>query len=168
MFLHGGLLHLGCNMYVLYSIGTVMEGRLGWLRYSILYLGSGLIAGVAVMIFEPRALVVGASGAICGVLTSLAAWAWVLRRYLPRDFVQAHLRMVGINLLLLVVIGSSMNVSNAGHAGGAVAGVLLTVPLILLDRSAPIAQRILGAGLLATIAVVTVAVVVLRVIPSVA
>ena len=57
--------------------------------------------------------------------------------------------MVGINLLILVFIGTSMNVSNAGHAGGAIGGVLLTVPLILLDRNAPLPQRLLGVGLLA-------------------
>ena len=167
MFVHAGLLHIGCNMYALYSLGSIMEGRLGWWRYSILYFGSGLIAGVAVMLFSPETPVLGASGAICGVLTSLAAWAWLLRRYLPREFVQAHLRTVGINLFILVIIGSSMNVSNACHAGGAVGGVLLTVPLILLDRNAPPLQRALGAGLLAAIVIATAAIVVLRVIPSV-
>jgi rhomboid protease GluP len=166
MFLHSGLLHIGCNMYVLYSIGAVMEGRLGWLRFAVLYFGSGLIAGIAVMMFEPRILVVGASGAICGVLTSLAAWAWVLRRYLPREFVQAHLRMVGINLLILVIIGTSKSVSNAGHAGGAIAGVLLTVPLILLDRHAPTRQRVTGAFLLAAIVIAALLLVEFRVIPS--
>ena len=169
MFVHAGLLHIGFNMYALYSLGSIMEGRLGWWRYLILYFGSGLIGGVAVMLFhEPgQPPVVGASGAIVGVLTSLAAWAWHLRRYLPREFVQAHLRTVGINLVILVVIGSSMNVSNACHAGGAIGGVLLTVPLILLDKKAPAQQRVAGAALLAAIVLATVAIVVLRVIPSV-
>jgi membrane associated rhomboid family serine protease len=169
MFVHAGLLHIGCNMFALYSLGSIMEGRLGWWRYLILYFGSGLIGGVAVMlVHEPGdPPTVGASGAIVGVLTSLAAWAWVLRRYLPPAFVQAHLRTVAINLVILVVIGSSMNVSNSCHAGGAIGGVLLTVPLILLDRNVPIPQRLLGAGLLAAIFVAAAAVVVLRVIPSV-
>jgi membrane associated rhomboid family serine protease len=166
MFLHAGLLHIGCNMYSLYSLGNVMEGRLGWWRYLILYFGSGILAGVAVMVFAPSVPVLGASGAICGVLTSLAAWAWLLRRYLPREFVQAHVRIVGINLFILVIIGSSMNVSNTCHAGGAVAGAILTIPLLLLDRAATTPQRILGAVLLAAIAAATWGVVVFRVIPS--
>jgi rhomboid protease GluP len=165
MFLHANLLHIGCNMFSLAVLGSVMEARLGWWRYLILYFGSGLIGGLAVMAFAPDVPVLGASGAICGVLTSLAAWAWLLRRYLPPRFVEANLRAVAINLVILVMIGMSMNVSNACHAGGAFAGALLTVPLILLDRNVPVRQRALGAILLAAILLATVAVVVFEVMP---
>jgi membrane associated rhomboid family serine protease len=112
--------------------------------------------------------VVGASGAIVGVLTSLAAWAWLLRRYLPPEFVQAHLRAVGLNIVILVFLGMSMNVSNACHGGGAVGGVLLTMPLLLLDPRAPLTQRLGGAALLAVIAFASVALVVFYAMPRVA
>ncbi|HEX3315508.1 MAG TPA: rhomboid family intramembrane serine protease [Gemmataceae bacterium] len=181
MFQHAGLLHIGFNMYALYSLGPIMEGRLGWWRFLILYFGSGIIGGVTVLFFAPPIPLhgpfpavldpstVGASGAIVGVLTSLAAWAWLLRRYLPRDFVQAHLRTVGINLFILILLGWYIkSVSNACHAGGAIAGVLLTVPLILLDPSAPLRQRLLGAFLLAAIVAATAAIVFLHVIPKAA
>jgi hypothetical protein len=118
-----------------------------------LYLGSGVLGGWAVVLFSdaPHGATVGASASICGLLTSFAAWAWLHRQYLPPELVQAHFRIVGQNLLLLVLIGMMPNVSNLGHAGGAVAGVILSIPLAWMNPSAPRSWRLLGAAAFAVV-----------------
>jgi len=69
-FLHGGLLHLGTNMLYLWIFGDNVEDRLGHGRFVVLYLGSGLLAGLTQYVVQPQSSVpmIGASGAIAGVL----------------------------------------------------------------------------------------------------
>src|SRR3970040_1680694 len=76
MFLHGGLAHLFFNMLALYFAGPPVEMRLGGRRFLGLYLTAGLF-GALLSIMTPNAAVVGASGAIFGVLFAFA-------RYWPR------------------------------------------------------------------------------------
>jgi membrane associated rhomboid family serine protease len=70
MFLHGGLLHVGANMWFLYVFGDNVEDVLGRPRFVLFYLGAGLCAAFAHALVEPgsRLPMVGASGAIAGVL----------------------------------------------------------------------------------------------------
>lgn len=154
MFLHGSPMHIFLNMFCLFSLGNVMEGRWGWPRFLVLYFGSGLIGGVAVLLARGNPLLstLGASGAISGLLTSLAVWAWMHRRYLPPQFVEAHFRVVGINLLILIGSGFMPGISMSAHVGGAVGGALLSVPLAWLSPYSPGRHRIIGAICLLLIA----------------
>jgi membrane associated rhomboid family serine protease len=69
-FLHAGLLHIAGNMLYLLIFGPAVEGRMGPLRYLFFYLFSGVAAGLAMVVMGPesRVPVIGASGAIAGVL----------------------------------------------------------------------------------------------------
>ena len=60
--------HLGYNMLYLWFCGPVLEKYLGKLKYSILYLGSGLASAIGFLALFPDAIIVGASGAISGVI----------------------------------------------------------------------------------------------------
>jgi membrane associated rhomboid family serine protease len=70
MFLHGGIWHIAGNMLYLFIFGAAVEGRLGPGRYLGFYFAAGLAAAVATVLMEPasRVPVIGASGAIAGVL----------------------------------------------------------------------------------------------------
>ena len=68
MFLHGGFFHLLFNMFVLWMFGTEIEwlwGRRGFARYYIL---CGLGAAALSFVFNYGSVVIGASGAVLGVL----------------------------------------------------------------------------------------------------
>jgi len=70
MFLHGNLLHVLANMWMLWVFGDNVEDRMGHGRYLLFYLCCG-VAAVAVQTWSaPGATVpmIGASGAIAGVL----------------------------------------------------------------------------------------------------
>ena len=70
MFLHGGWLHLLGNMLFLYVFGNNVEDRLGRLKFLVFYLGCGYVATYGFALFDASstAPLVGASGAIAGVL----------------------------------------------------------------------------------------------------
>lgn len=76
MFLHGDFFsHLLWNMYFLWLFGSILEDALGKLKFSLIYLTSGLVAclihGAIISAFVPsmaRIPLIGASGAIAGLL----------------------------------------------------------------------------------------------------
>lgn len=70
MFLHGGLMHLVGNMWFLFIFGDNVEDRFGHVRYLLMYLLSGVAAGVLHIVSAPNSAIptVGASGAIAGVM----------------------------------------------------------------------------------------------------
>lgn len=74
MFLHGGLMHVGGNMLYLWIFGNNVEDAMGHGRYVCFYFACGIIAALAQALSEPGSLIpmVGASGAISGVLASYA------------------------------------------------------------------------------------------------
>src|SRR6266403_4284981 len=70
MFLHGGAWHVLGNMLYLFIFGAAVEYRMGASRYAAFYFVSGIAAALATVLIAPesRVPVIGASGAIAGVL----------------------------------------------------------------------------------------------------
>lgn len=70
MFLHGSWLHLLGNMLFLYVFGNNVEDRLGHVGYIAFYLAAGYVAayGFALVFRNSQTALIGASGAIAGVL----------------------------------------------------------------------------------------------------
>src|ERR1700689_1808087 len=70
MFLHGGWMHIIGNMWVLWIFGDNVEDVLGHAKYLVFYVLCGIAAGVTQVVFSAgsRAPMVGASGAIAGVM----------------------------------------------------------------------------------------------------
>jgi membrane associated rhomboid family serine protease len=73
-FLHGGPLHLGGNMLYLWIFGNNIEDHLGRARFVPFYLVCGMLAGLTQWVEAPHSgiPIVGASGAIAGVLGAYA------------------------------------------------------------------------------------------------
>jgi membrane associated rhomboid family serine protease len=109
MFVHGGFWHLAFNMLVLYFFGPRLEHRLGSKTFLTLYMISGLTAA-AFSFLTPFTAVVGASGAIYGVMLAYTMF-W------PRDRIYIWgILPVEARLLMILM---------AGYAA------LATVPLVL-------------------------------------
>lgn len=75
-FLHGGFLHIISNMLFLWIFGDNVEAKIGFLGFPFLYLFSGAIGGLSQYLFIPDSSIpmLGASGAIAGVLGAYFAW----------------------------------------------------------------------------------------------
>jgi membrane associated rhomboid family serine protease len=71
MFMHGDEKHLLFNMLGLYFLGPWVESALGPKRFLILYLACGFVASMA-QVFFTQGIIVGASGAVYGVLAAFA------------------------------------------------------------------------------------------------
>ena len=121
-FLHGGVLHLVCNMYSLYIIGTQLETVLGKTKLLIIYLisiiASSLMSGV---INGTSVMSVGASGAIFGLLGALLYFGYHFRLYLGNAIIYQILPVVAINLFIGF---STPGIDNWAHIGGLVGGYL--------------------------------------------
>ncbi len=76
MFLHGSGMHLAGNMLFLWIFGDNVEHRLGHVGYLVVYLLAGLAATLFFGVFVPESQVplIGASGAISGVLGCYFLW----------------------------------------------------------------------------------------------
>jgi membrane associated rhomboid family serine protease len=128
-FVHGGLLHIGFNLYGLYNIGPLTEQMWGRGRYLVIYLMAALGGGCAVLITGPLRSCVGASGALCGVLAALSAWVYLNRNYLPKRLLQDWRGSLTSSVIMIVLISMVPGVSAAGHAGGALVGLIAAVLL---------------------------------------
>lgn len=72
MFVHGGVWHIVFNMLLLFFFGPPIEGRLGSDRFIRFYIMCGLGGALLSLLFAFNASVVGASGAVMGVMVAFA------------------------------------------------------------------------------------------------
>lgn len=132
-FLHGNLLHLTVNMLALWFTGPILEELLGGWRFILLYLLSAVAGGILQTSSSPESIdLVGASGAVCGLLVGFAT-------LLPRQEITAlvffviPVRMKAATLgwviagisLLLGLLRIQPGIGHFAHLGGAIAGCLL-------------------------------------------
>ena len=123
IFLHVGLLHVAVNMYSLYALGPAVERFFGHRRFLVVYLLAG-VSGVQLSLVMSANPSVGASGAIFGLLGSLAAFLY-LHRATFGQFGAAQLRQLVFVALINLGMGLSPGIDNWGHVGGLAAGVAL-------------------------------------------
>ena len=131
IFLHNGILHLICNMYSLYVIGTQLESFLGKIKYLIVYLLSGL-AGSVLSIFFSNSFSVGASGAIFGLLGSLLYFGYHYRVYLDSVIKSQIIPLIIFNLMLGFML---RGIDNWAHIGGLIGGVFSTMAVGIKYKS---------------------------------
>lgn len=142
MFLHGGWMHFLGNIWFLYIFGDNVEDRLGHFGFAGLYLGTGVLAGLAHYASQTTSPIptIGASGAIAGVMGAYAflyPHARVLA-VLPlfvffTTFVVPAPVFLGLWFAMQIFSGiGSMGAGGGGvawwaHAGGFAAGIIAAV-----------------------------------------
>ncbi len=142
MFVHANFVHILMNMIVFLLVGVPFEQRIGSTRFFVLYVATGIIGALFFTVFDPMVgiestkMLVGASGAIFGILGSFAA-------LYPRDqvvmplpvFIVLFIRMPVIVATLVfagmetlyVFSGIADGVAHLAHIGGLVSGIFLAV-----------------------------------------
>ena len=144
MFLHVSVIHLLTNMWFLYVFGDSVEDALGPRWYLLLYLTSGFFGSVAYLATSSGSAtpVVGASGAISGVMAaSLVMWP-TARLKIPGIFLLVYtllllyqvLVLLGLPPLLLggpllFVLGSVVTMLMTREVGGFVSAMVRGVEL---------------------------------------
>jgi membrane associated rhomboid family serine protease len=129
MFIHGGTFHLLFNMLWLWWMGRMVEETIGPRSFSVIYFGAG-IGGALLQIAFAAAfgsnIVIGASGAVLGILVAFAYLfpsTPIMLLFLPP--IEARFLVAGIVALDVLLLGSGDNIARLVHLGGAGTGYLL-------------------------------------------
>ena len=139
MFMHGGFMHLAGNMLYLWIFGNNVEDSMGHFKFIIFYLlcGFAAVAGQVMQNPDSQIPMIGASGAISGVL---GAYLLIYPRarvlvFIPLGFYPLLLRLPAMLVLgvwfLVQITSSLMSDPDAGgvawyaHIGGFIAGMVL-------------------------------------------
>ena len=121
-FLHGSIVHLGFNMYALYSIGPSLERKYGGTSFILLYAISAVFGNVFSFLCSSY-VSLGASTAIFGLIAAQGVYIYKNRYLLgsaAKPLLTNVLFMIAVNLFL----GLSPGIDNWGHLGGLVGGFL--------------------------------------------
>jgi len=118
-FLHGDLLHIGLNGFMLYALGGPLERGIGTPRFLMVAAGSLLGGALAVLAFDYAQPTLGASGIVMGVAAafavSIAAQGGDVRRH----------PTFGLVIMNLAIPLFFPGISFWGHLGGAVGGAIV-------------------------------------------
>ncbi len=158
MFIHGGWMHFLANMWTLRLFGDDVESRLGTVRFLVLYLVSGIAAGMLhVVLFSNSAVpTIGASGAVAGVMGAflllfplakieilvpilffIDIWKVPAVFYLPFWFLGEL-----FSGALALAVPNFSNVAFWAHIGGFLMGIMLVKSLLLEETPIPRTSRV--------------------------
>ena len=133
VFLHGSLMHIGFNMWVLMDIGPTIEELYGSARYLFIYVATGIGGYVVSSLFGKFS--VGGSGALLGLIGVLLAIT-TGRKSAGMQMLRSQI----IRWLIYIAVWGFLfpGIDNFAHGGGLATGFLLGK--IMIDR-APIAPE---------------------------
>ncbi|MGO9261483.1 MAG: rhomboid family intramembrane serine protease [Bryobacteraceae bacterium] len=119
-FLHGGLLHILMNSWVLFDLGAQVEELYGASRMLVIYFVSSVFGFYLSAIWSPVTSV-GASAALFGMIGAMIALGMRHRGALGAHVKSLYIRWAIYGLLFGLLPG----IDNAAHVGGLTAGFLV-------------------------------------------
>ena len=125
IFLHANLMHLGVNAFSLFIFGPTAEMFFGRIKFLVIYLIAGVGGSITSYVFiDPRSIGVGASGAVFGVLGSIAVY-YYLNQHIYGKYGRGMMGGIGLIVLLNLGFGFTVQgVDNWAHIGGLLFGIL--------------------------------------------
>ncbi len=132
MFIHDpkGIFHIFFNMLMLWMFGTEIENLWGTRRFLFYYLTTGVGAGITHLIFAPLfgqvGPVVGASGAIYGIMTAFAVMfpdRMIFLYFLIPIPARIFVAILVLFDLVMGIFGSD-GIAHFAHLGGAIVGFI--------------------------------------------
>jgi len=122
-FIHIDMMHLFCNCYSLYVVGSQIENFYGKKKFSIIYIFSAL-CGSLLSIAMHDTYSIGASGAIFGLLGAYAYFGYHYRVY----FGTVILKQIAPVIIFNLAIGFMVpGIDNFAHIGGLIGGFLISM-----------------------------------------
>lgn len=123
-FIHFGIMHIFCNVYSLYNLGTVMEYILGLKKYLIVVIVSMLTTTLFPLLLYiffgigENVIMGGISGVIFGLFGALLALTFLFHDIYSSLFKQVLPSFILVMLVSLMV----PSISLTGHIGGLIGG----------------------------------------------
>lgn len=127
-FLHGGILHIGMNMWVLFDLGAQVEQVYGTSRLLVIYFIANFFGFYCSDIFS-AALSVGASAALFGLIGAMLAIGIRFRHTAAGSAIRGlYMRWVIYGVIFSLIPGIDMAAHMGGLASGFAAGYLAGLP----------------------------------------
>ena len=125
-FLHGGLLHIGMNMWVLYDLGVQVEETYGTARYLVFYF-IATVCGFLASAWWSQSLSIGASAGIFGLIGAMIAMGVRDRSAYGAAVRSIYGRwaMYGLAMGILPSFFGISFMDNAAHLGGISSGFVV-------------------------------------------
>jgi rhomboid protease GluP len=120
-FLHGGLIHIAMNSWVLFDLGAQIEDVFGASRLVVIYF-CATVGGFLASTFFSRALSVGASAGIMGLIGAMIALGMMHRSAVGDAIRSVYVRYVIYMLIFGLLVP---NIDNAAHIGGLASGFVV-------------------------------------------
>lgn len=142
MFVHdiGGFGHIFFNMLSLFFFGPRLEQELGGKHFLGLYFVSGIVGAIVSLIFNPAAAIIGASGAVFGVMMGFA-YFWPRDRIFIWGILPIEARIMVAIMTALALFGgfgaTGDGIAHFAHLGGFLGGFMY---LKLLKHTAHIVR----------------------------
>ena len=153
-YVHGGIIHIGLNMWCLWNLGSLAERIFDRWTYFLTYTACGLAGSLASLWLHPRIVSVGASGAIFGIAGALIAALYLGR--LPvhptalRGTLKSLITFAAYNLLFGAAIPF---IDNSAHIGGFLTGLAIGGALARHLMSPPSIRKVWKLGIFSIAAV---------------
>jgi membrane associated rhomboid family serine protease len=135
-FSHGSWLHLGFNMFALYSFAGTVLAALGPARFLVIYVAAGIGSDLVVFALrkdDPSYRCLGASGSVFGIVMAavvLDPTTSIMFVFVPVP-IPGPVFMLGYAIVSAFLISRSRHggISHEGHLGGAIIGLAVTALL---------------------------------------
>jgi membrane associated rhomboid family serine protease len=121
IFLHGGVLHLAMNTWVLLDLGPAVEELYGRAKFTVFYVLTGIGGVAASFLWKPAVVSIGASGAICGLIGLLLGRTYQYHGTHPSPERSMLMSWV-VRILILSLLPM---IDMAAHVGGLLVGLAL-------------------------------------------
>ena len=129
MFMHAGIVHIAFNLLLQLTLGKEMEQEIGPLRFTLVYLCSGIFGFVLGGNFAPAGIAsVGASGSLFGIIALMLLdlfYYWDERKSPWID-----LLWLLFEIAISFVLGLLPGLDNFSHIGGFLMGLVLGVCIL--------------------------------------
>ena len=122
-FLHGGIMHILMNSWVLFDLGVAVEEAYGTSRYLVIYFISTITGYLASLWWAPRVLSIGASAGIFGLIGAMIALGVRDRSSRGTAIRNTYLRWAVY--VLIIGLLPIFSIDNAAHIGGGIGGFII-------------------------------------------
>jgi rhomboid protease GluP len=150
-FLHGGVLHILMNSWVLFDLGAEVEMLYGTSRLIVFYFLS-TVTGFAASSHLGRYPSVGSSAGIFGLIGAMLAFGFTDRSSLGMQVKALYTRWVIYGLVLSFLPGVDIWAHVGGGLGGFIAGFLASTPRARLMWKEPLLRALAGVCIALTVA----------------
>ncbi len=145
IFLHGGLLHVFFNSFILWIAGRHLEAELGSRLMFLIYMLAGVLGFVASYV-AGITFTVGASGAVSGLLGALLVRRWLVDGHFRNPITMWVIQLIVLTAIFGLVVSQVNNVAHlVGFLTGA--GVAFLLTKVRLSKAGAVGLMLLTTAL---------------------